>query len=653
MRLRFILLTIIAVMTLPSSALDVVNTAGGLSDAVTDLDVTALKVSGTMDANDFYFIADNLHNLQTIDITDVTVVACHTAVQHYLTYDFAADELPMGAFASMNLTSVRLPSGLKSIGFGAFADCERLTSIDLPQTLETIADYAFARCSSLSRVTIPAAVGDVGNGAFMRCAALTSFTVVTGGHLTRLGDKALMDCPSLTAVSLGNAIKSVGALALAGTGIQQLNLTANTALEEIGDWVLTLTPVTTVTLPASLRRLGTGALLYADRLTGVTLGERLTDISDFTFAGTSLQGTLGFNKLKTLGDFALYNVRTLTDVKLPATTERLGTRSMAGMTGLAALSCDATAPPALGEEVWAGVRQSQVPLTVPKSSIDEYWSAAQWQLFRYPSQWLKGDVNGDGSVNISDINAVVNIIQGYHADAETMQRADVNGDGSVNISDLNEIINIILNPSNMFTATVDTDDQLRLPDVVVAPGEEVTVAVALDHAAAYNALQCDITLPQGLTLVSGNGPEGYVMESCDFGDGTSRIVLYSPDGSCFEGDSPVLALTLKADMSLPEDSWILLTGAMIADSSDGWHTADCSARVSTSGVNDLAALGCRVWTEHHTLCIESDCAGTVQVSTLSGISRTLNLIEGVNRYELEPGFYVVATGGKSHKIAIQ
>jgi len=54
---------------------------------------------------------------------------------------------------------------------------------------------------------------------------------------------------------------------------------------------------------------------------------------------------------------------------------------------------------------------------------------------------LPGDVNGDGSVNISDVNqAIGNILRGQYDAA-----ADVNGDGSVNISDINMIINIILN----------------------------------------------------------------------------------------------------------------------------------------------------------------------------------------------------------------
>lgn len=58
--------------------------------------------------------------------------------------------------------------------------------------------------------------------------------------------------------------------------------------------------------------------------------------------------------------------------------------------------------------------------------------------------FLKGDVNGDGSVNISDVNVLINIILGANLDADTMKRADVNDDGSRNISDVNEVIAIIL-----------------------------------------------------------------------------------------------------------------------------------------------------------------------------------------------------------------
>jgi len=56
-----------------------------------------------------------------------------------------------------------------------------------------------------------------------------------------------------------------------------------------------------------------------------------------------------------------------------------------------------------------------------------------------------GDVNNDGDVNISDINAIIDILLGGLVDNDTFRRADVNSDREVGISDLNALIEIILN----------------------------------------------------------------------------------------------------------------------------------------------------------------------------------------------------------------
>ena len=51
-----------------------------------------------------------------------------------------------------------------------------------------------------------------------------------------------------------------------------------------------------------------------------------------------------------------------------------------------------------------------------------------------------GDVNSDGEVNISDVNALIDMILSEDSDAA----GDVNGDGEINISDVNAVIDIIL-----------------------------------------------------------------------------------------------------------------------------------------------------------------------------------------------------------------
>ena len=57
-----------------------------------------------------------------------------------------------------------------------------------------------------------------------------------------------------------------------------------------------------------------------------------------------------------------------------------------------------------------------------------------------PGPTIKGDVNGDGIVNGTDIQAVINFIVAGEFDA----KADVNQDGKVNGTDIQEIINIIV-----------------------------------------------------------------------------------------------------------------------------------------------------------------------------------------------------------------
>lgn len=61
-----------------------------------------------------------------------------------------------------------------------------------------------------------------------------------------------------------------------------------------------------------------------------------------------------------------------------------------------------------------------------------------------PPVYPKGDVNGDGEVNIADVNCLIDIILGKKNPEIYEGRADVNGDAEVNIGDVNAVIDIIL-----------------------------------------------------------------------------------------------------------------------------------------------------------------------------------------------------------------
>ena len=94
-----------------------------------------------------------------------------------------------------------------------------------------------------------------------------------------------------------------------------------------------------------------------------------------------------------------------------------------------------TAPVMLRLNQTAGSSRASCYLDDFQLYYDEYWE----------SEGIPGDVNGDGEVNIADVNAVIDVILSSAPTADKLSGADVNGDGEVNIADVNMIIEIIIN----------------------------------------------------------------------------------------------------------------------------------------------------------------------------------------------------------------
>ena len=269
---------------------------------------------------------------------------------------------------------------------------------------------------------------------------------------------------------------------------------------------------------------------------------------------------------------------------------------------------------------------------------------------------IKGDVNNDGEVNIADVNAIIGIILGLVVDDDIIYRADVNGDTEINIADVNEIIRIILGTSRAPHYNVNCDDALHLNDVQLRPGEVRTLNVTLDNAERYSALQCDIVLPSGLTIVDVNCSNGRVSKTGVMNDSTTRAMFYSMNRHQFTGNgSPVITLTVRAEATLPSYSQITLTNSVLADNHNkAWYIADCAARVNnSSGINDLTAIADRVWVDGHTLFIETSQDGIAQLTMIDGVVRDISLKHGINQLQLERGIYIVVINGNSHKIAIK
>ena len=81
------------------------------------------------------------------------------------------------AFEMSDITSVKLPSTLKSISKLGFYWCKNLNNVVIPANVKEIGDNAFSWCSNLSNLTIEEGVEHIGAAAFFRCNNLNEVTI--------------------------------------------------------------------------------------------------------------------------------------------------------------------------------------------------------------------------------------------------------------------------------------------------------------------------------------------------------------------------------------------------------------------------------------------------------------------------------------------
>lgn len=99
------------------------------------------------------------------------------------------------AFSSCySITSVIVPEGVTELERVAFRYCWEMTSIQLPSTLRTIGDNAFYRCELLEEIEIPEGVTALGDRAFRGCIALSRVTLPSS--LEKISHYTFMECDS-------------------------------------------------------------------------------------------------------------------------------------------------------------------------------------------------------------------------------------------------------------------------------------------------------------------------------------------------------------------------------------------------------------------------------------------------------------------------
>ena len=93
------------------------------------------------------------------------------------------------------------------------------------------------------------------------------------------------------------------------------------------------------------------------------------------------------------------------------------------------------------QDVWKTQMIQGIPLTAGKHRIELRSARSTTCKLNWLRLDLVGDINGDGIVDIADVNAVINMMLGKQPATDA---ADLDGNGKVDISDVNAVINLML-----------------------------------------------------------------------------------------------------------------------------------------------------------------------------------------------------------------
>lgn len=194
-----------------------------------------------------------------------------------------------GTFSGASaLTDITLPEGIAITEGSTFSECTSLKSIELPASITTIPSYMFAGCSALERVTAKGTITAIGNSAFKSDTALTEIPDLS--QVTSIGDRAFYGCSALKTVDL-HSVTTMEYGAFQGCDALSGEIDLSN-LEEIPGHAFCYDPnITSVITCPTLRSIGDWAFIWAD-ISTISLPETLKSIGTYTFYKASLSGTV-------------------------------------------------------------------------------------------------------------------------------------------------------------------------------------------------------------------------------------------------------------------------------------------------------------------------------------------------------------------------
>mgnify|MGYP005931101347 CR=1 FL=1 len=397
-----------------------VATAGGLKDAIKaagkeHAKVKNLKVTGTINATDFYFMRDEMAVLQALNLKEVEIAA---AGDDQWGNPMVANVIPYEAMrGKSSLMRLTLPDKLVKIENSAFYACHNLVgSLIIPEEVIEIGDTSFGGCKSMTGVlSLPSALKTIGAAAFQDCGF--SCNLVLPAQLLELKANAFSCCFNLYGeLHIPEKLTKIEAATFQCCIGLSGSIEIPEGVTEIGDYAFGFTGMSgyyngnfygTLTLPNSLISIGKGAFMGTGLRGELNLPKELVIIPDQAFLRCDFSGELKIPEttavigaeafkdnwrlmgvlnipqdVQSIGANAFESCRGIEGVIFTDGIETIGRYAFNMCTGIGSIICKGITPAYVISGAFDGVPKDNFTVEVPESAIQQYQTAVGWSDFK-------------------------------------------------------------------------------------------------------------------------------------------------------------------------------------------------------------------------------------------------------------------------------